>query len=186
MHKLCKVAMGVAFIGWASGVIAAEQSSLPKQFTTTSSTGTQQVAVRSDGTIEAQNAEPGLTTHITIRVVGHAAIIRTDDGISTTTKVVDLDANTAWLKSHPDLALKVQNARTWLLQHRKSTHAPLMAALGGTCSTELQRLLDAADAAVAACSGGGGLMCAIAVGEYGKANDAYDNCMKVISPPRQE
>lgn len=186
MHMFCRIVMGTALIGLTTGANAAGQSTLLQQQTRTSADGTRRIAIHDDGTIEAERAEPGLDTRITIKMVGHVAIIQTDDGISTTSKVVDLDGNAAWLKSHPDLATKIQSAQTWLAQQRKSGHSSRTAALGGTCAVELQNLLDAADAAVLACSGGGGIVCALAVSDYGKAKDSYNSCMKVISPPRQE
>lgn len=186
MHRLCKMIMATALIGLGTGANATEPSTLLQQQTRTSADGTRQVAVHADGTIEAERAEPGLNTHITIEMVGQVAIIQTDDGISTTSKVVDIDAGIAWLESHPDLAAKIRSAQIWLTQQRQLHNPPRTAAPGTNGGVERQKLLDAADTAVLACAGGGGLGCVLAVSDYAKTNDACNSCMTVTSPPHQE
>lgn len=183
LWKLLAVAIALTLAGSAS---AEQHAAVPKQvISSTSPGGNSTTSVYSNGDISAVRDDSGHKTDVTLKMVGHVAVVTTDDGITRSTSVVDIDAVADWKRTHPTQAYNLDSMRAFTNKHRtlsfeRSGNANLLAA--GKCDSQLQTMLDAADSAVSACAGGGGILCSLAAKAYFDAKDAYNACAKSATP----
>jgi len=187
MRKLSIVGLLAALI--CSTTSAADRQSkndfLPISFSAVSGLISRDITITGDSIVGVIN-DSGFITTERMDFIGNKLIVTTVGDLSTATAVYDLDQGNEFVRNNPEVVQQFEQSTNVVskLQSRLNTHGPMPAA-AGSCIAEANAMMDAADAAIIACAGGGGLACSLATINYGKKKDAYLDCVKAMSASSQ-
>lgn len=154
---------------------------------TSTPNSTQTVTIMKNGTVHATVNDNGVAAEINLSLSGDQAAIVRRDALGVSSTLLDLNKARAFEQTHAQLAKvlargPLANPGTSRFFVTRTEIAPLAAA--GDCSAEATDMINAGYAAIAACSWGSGIGCAMATSDYNNAVATYHACMaRVRQPP---
>ncbi|MGH8041510.1 MAG: hypothetical protein ACREPN_05650 [Rudaea sp.] len=191
MRKLICFAIVMSAI-FASPVLVAGEaqggsSFAPIHFSTGSGTISRDITISSDSIVGVTD-DGGVISTTRMDFIGNKLIVTTVTDLSTASATYDLEKANKFIQENPQIVQQFQEGTrvvSTLERHLQTNRFGAAPAAAGSCIAEANAMMDAADRAIVACAGGGGLGCSIATAVYGRARDAYTNCVKAMSAGSQ-
>jgi len=163
----------------SAAVQAKDNPNLPTiGFTSSSPLSERAVTVESNGdrlTVVSKDSDG--VAELDIEMRADTVVVTRRSELSRSQTVVDLTAADAWAKRNPADAATVMEHFNWIFsQHTRATVGTVVIEAG--CGTQIQDLIDTADAMALACGyiPGGSIACSNATRAYRAARDALMRC----------
>lgn len=186
MRKFICVAFLMNVMFTSPAILAAEAQAVtpfaPIHFSTKSGLLSRDITISSDSIVGVTD-DGGVISRTRMDFVDDKLVVTTVTDLSTASATYDLEKVNKFITENPKIVQQFQQGARVVsaLDHdHQISRIGAAPAASGACSAAANPMMGAADRAVIACGGSGGLACSIASATYGKARNAYTGCVKAM------